>query len=106
MEYVGASLAERRSSAAAATVEHFTHKQAIETIRNTVGGPPSMLQMLYEYWVSKRKRKQKPLLRRLQAPTQPADNNPFNVFRYAVNPVSNGSPPLPSPDWVQTVIDG
>ncbi|GMH45154.1 hypothetical protein BSKO_13111 [Bryopsis sp. KO-2023] len=78
----GASLAERRSSAAAASVEHLTQDQAIEAVRTGVGGPDATLEKVYQYWVSKRKRKKKPLLRRLQAPTQPADNNPFNVFRH------------------------
>lgn len=40
---------------------------------------------VYQYWVAKRKRLGKPMLRRLQAPTAITDTNPFNVFRYDGN---------------------
>lgn len=36
---------------------------------------------VYEYWLQKRKKRGKPILRRLQAPTPPNDSNPYNVFR-------------------------
>ena len=39
------------------------------------------LTAVYEYWVDKRKRVKKPILRRLQPPPAPNDTNPFNVFR-------------------------
>jgi hypothetical protein len=38
-------------------------------------------QAVYEYWAAKRRRTAKPLLKRLQAPTNPNDTNPYNVFR-------------------------
>ncbi len=37
---------------------------------------------VYEYWLAKRKRRGKPILRRLCAPTPIADSNPYNVFRW------------------------
>ena len=36
---------------------------------------------VYQYWQDKRKRLGKPLLRRLQAPTNPSDTNPHSCFR-------------------------
>jgi len=36
---------------------------------------------VYEYWLEKRKRWNKPIVRRLQVPPQVADQNPYNVFR-------------------------
>jgi len=36
---------------------------------------------VYEYWAAKRRKWGKPLMRRLQAPTNPSDANPYNVFR-------------------------
>eukprot|EP00983_Pelagomonas_calceolata_P132397 1161864-Pelagomonas_calceolata.AAC.18 len=39
------------------------------------------MQAVYDYWAAKRKKWGKPLLRRLQAPTNPSDTNPYNVFR-------------------------
>ena len=37
---------------------------------------------VYDYWLEKRRRQGKPLLRRLQAQTPANDNNPYNVFRF------------------------
>lgn len=42
-------------------------------------------QAVYDYWAAKRKRWQKPIMRRLQAPTPASDTNPFNVFRCGVH---------------------
>ncbi len=37
---------------------------------------------VYEYWLGKRKRRGRPVLRRLLAPTPVSDSNPYNVFRW------------------------
>lgn len=37
---------------------------------------------VYDYWMAKRKKRGKPLLRSLQAPTPSADQNPANCFRW------------------------
>lgn len=37
---------------------------------------------VYDYWLAKRRRLGKPIMRRLQAPTPIADSNPYNVFRW------------------------
>ena len=36
---------------------------------------------LYQYWLDKRNQLGKPLLRRLQAPTNSSDTNPHSCFR-------------------------
>ncbi|KAJ9534946.1 hypothetical protein QJQ45_029617 [Haematococcus lacustris] len=36
---------------------------------------------VFEYWAAKRRRLAKPILRRLQAPTNPNDTDPYHVFR-------------------------
>ena len=36
---------------------------------------------VYAYWLQRRKAQQRPLLRRLMAPTPINDQNPYNVFR-------------------------
>ncbi|CAN7041679.1 hypothetical protein IGI04_006636 [Brassica rapa subsp. trilocularis] len=40
-----------------------------------------VFQAIFNYWKSKRKRWQKPILRRLQPPPPVNDTNPYNVFR-------------------------
>lgn len=49
----------------------FAFAAVRDTIRVTV----------YDYWLQKRQQLGQPILRRLQAPTPPNDNNPYNVFR-------------------------
>jgi enhancer of polycomb-like protein len=50
-------------------------------LQRTVGGREELLLDVYDYWVVKRKKWGKPILRRLQAPTSASDSNPFLVFR-------------------------
>jgi hypothetical protein len=38
---------------------------------------------VYEYWVGKRKRWGKPMMKRLQAPTSAHDTDPHHTFRWA-----------------------
>jgi len=45
-----------------------------------------ILDQVFDYWKEKRRRLQKPALRRLQAPTPESDNNPFLVFRMRAKP--------------------
>lgn len=40
-----------------------------------------MLSDVHAYWLSKRKKHARPLMRRLWAPTPASDQNPYNVFR-------------------------
>lgn len=39
---------------------------------------------VYRYWLDKRKQLGKPLLRRLQAPTNSSDTNPHSCFRFSL----------------------
>mmetsp|Transcript_10442 Transcript_10442/g.29715 ORF Transcript_10442/g.29715 Transcript_10442/m.29715 type:complete len:525 (-) Transcript_10442:261-1835(-) len=77
----GASHADRMSPAACASLEHFTRDSAMEVLKNAVPYRQPVLDDVYNYWYNKRKERQKPLMRRLQAPTSVSDTNPFNVFR-------------------------
>ena len=43
--------------------------------------PPCPLAAVYEYWLKKRQRLNKPILRRLQVPPAVSDQNYNNVFR-------------------------
>lgn len=56
-------------------------EDALAVLRKHVGGRDVLLEEVYNYWRAKRERLGKPILRRLQAPTNPSDTNPFNVFR-------------------------
>lgn len=58
-------------------VTHYQHPCFILP----AGARDSILESIYEYWAAKRKRWQKPLMRRLRAPTSMNDNNPHNTFR-------------------------
>eukprot|EP00873_Tetraselmis_striata_P028408 jgi/Tetstr1/448672/TSEL_035912.t1 len=77
----GASMADRLSPAACATLEHFPRDVAMEILRKAVPYRQPVIDDVYRYWYNKRQQRQKPLLRRLQAPTAVTDTNPFNVFR-------------------------
>lgn len=43
--------------------------------------PPSSPAAVFDYWVQKRARRAKPIMRRLQVPTALTDTSPYNVFR-------------------------
>lgn len=56
--------------------------QAIRAARERLGIQNThIVEDVYRYWISKRVRLRKPLLRRLWPPTAPTDTNPHNVFR-------------------------
>ena len=46
-----------------------------------MGGREPVVQAVYQYWLQKRKKWGKPIMRPLQPPTSASDTNPFNVFR-------------------------
>mmetsp|Transcript_10912 Transcript_10912/g.40061 ORF Transcript_10912/g.40061 Transcript_10912/m.40061 type:complete len:541 (-) Transcript_10912:3027-4649(-) len=58
----------------------LSREQAFETLR-ALQCRHAVLSSVYDFWIDKRKRWQKPLLRRLQPPTSVNDQNPYNVFR-------------------------
>ena len=78
----GASHAERSSPAACATTDHFPKDQAMDALTQVAPLRQPVKEAVYKYWLAKRKRRGKPLLRRLQAPTASNDSNPHNVFRW------------------------
>jgi len=61
-------------------VTNLPKDKALELLQE-ISGKQAILTAVYEYWTDKRQRLKKPLLRRLQPPPAPNDNNPFNVFR-------------------------
>jgi len=77
----GALAAERSSTAAAATTDHLPRPDALAVLARVAPLRPAALTAVHEYWVAKRARAGRPLLRRLRAPTAAADTNPYHVFR-------------------------
>jgi len=69
------------NNAVLASTIYLPRDSALDALRTETGAKHSVLFAVYEYWQQKRKRWNKPLLRRLQAPTSAADTNPYNVFR-------------------------
>ena len=61
-------------------VANLPREKALELLQE-ISGKQAILTAVYEYWVDKRKRLKRPILRRLQPPPAPNDLNPFNVFR-------------------------
>ena len=78
----GATELERKSPAACATTDHMSREQAMEALTQVAAVRQSVKDAVYQYWLDKRKRLGKPLLRRLQPPTNPSDTNPHSCFRY------------------------
>lgn len=56
---------------------------------------------VYDYWMAKRKRRGKPLLRSLQAPTPSADQNPANCFRCMLGMYRGTARSLLRTEWPQ-----
>ena len=80
----GAATGEKTSAAAVAAIDHMTAEEALAALEGSLPGlRPPVRDAVFQYWKTKRSRQGKPLLRRLQAPTNPSDTNPFNVFRCA-----------------------
>lgn len=77
----GASIAERTSPAACATTDHMSREQAMEALTQVAAVRQPVKDAMYQYWLDKRKQLGKPLLRRLQAPTNSSDTNPHSCFR-------------------------
>ena len=80
----GASVAERTSPAACATTDHMSREQAMEALTQVAAARQPVKDAVYHYWLDKRKQLGKPLLRRLQAPTNSSDTNPHSCFRYVL----------------------
>eukprot|EP00899_Mesostigma_viride_P025452 jgi/Mesvir1/6091/Mv00807-RA.1 len=58
--------------------------EMLQSLRGGTGQPAvrhSVLSAVYDYWIERRNKAGKPLLRRLQPPPAVTDPNPFNVFR-------------------------
>ncbi len=72
---------ERSSAAAAAVTDHMTKDEGLRMLETSVPSRDTLRLAVYDYWLAKRKKLQRPLLRRLQAPTLPNDPDHYNVFR-------------------------
>eukprot|EP00879_Flechtneria_rotunda_P016785 GHRR01017568.1.p1 GENE.GHRR01017568.1~~GHRR01017568.1.p1 ORF type:complete len:620 (+),score=238.42 GHRR01017568.1:338-2197(+) len=77
----GAGPSERTAASAVAAIDHLPKQEAVRLLTIECGGREKLVWDVYQYWVNKRKRWGKPILRRLQAPTAPSDQNPYNTFR-------------------------
>ena len=69
------------SNTVLASTCYLQRELAFDALRTATGAKHSVLAAVYEYWQQKRAKWNKPLLRRLQAPTSASDTNPYNVFR-------------------------
>ncbi|KAG2433542.1 hypothetical protein HYH02_012659 [Chlamydomonas schloesseri] len=67
--------------AAVAATHNMSREEALSVLRKYATAREPILVAVYEYWKNKRERWGKPFMRRLQAPTNPSDTNPYNVFR-------------------------
>lgn len=76
----GASAAERNSAAAAASTSHLAREDALAALKNA-NSRLAVNTAVYEYWVEKRGRKERPLMRKFQPPPPVTDANPYTVFR-------------------------
>ncbi|KFM29105.1 Enhancer of polycomb-like protein 2 [Auxenochlorella protothecoides] len=81
LAFAGASAAERMSVAACSTTDHMPREEALQMLEESCTGRDVLRATVYDYWLEKRRRLGRPMLRRLQALTPPNDNNPYNVFR-------------------------
>lgn len=86
LEFACAEAGERAAGGASSS-NHSNHTIylrrdiAFDELRRATGAKHSVLMAVYDYWKQKRARLNKPLLRKLQAPTSANDKNPYNVFR-------------------------
>jgi len=77
----GGSSTDRLSNSVLASTCHLPRDAAFDALRTATGFKHAVLSAVYEYWQEKREKRNKPLLRRLQAATSVSDTNPYNVFR-------------------------
>jgi len=59
----------------------MSREQAMEALTQVAAARQPVKDAVYQYWLDKRKQLGKPLLRRLQAPTNSSDTNPHSCFR-------------------------
>lgn len=76
----GVTLTLTERTALVASISNLQREQAFSALR-LISTRQTVIQAVYEYWVDKRCRKGKPLLRRFQIPPPVSDTNPYNVFR-------------------------
>lgn len=77
----GGTATERLSNSVLASTCHLERDVAFDVLRSATGSKHAILSAVYKYWQQKRAKFNKPLLRRLQAPTNTNDPSPFSVFR-------------------------
>lgn len=65
-ERAGATVAERSASVAASVTDHMSKAVALEQLHAMCRCQHHVIDRVYEYWKDKRKRTQRPSLRRLQ----------------------------------------
>lgn len=78
----GCQPAERYTHFACSTTDNLTKEEALQMLEERCPTRESIATVVYDYWMAKRLRLDRPLLRRLQAPTPINDQNPYRVFRY------------------------
>lgn len=64
-----------------AATDHMTREEALAELAAACPARDTLRSAVYDYWLAKRKKRGKPLLRSRQAPTATSDPNPANCFR-------------------------
>lgn len=79
--FQSSALAERRTYEACATTDHLQREQALQMLEEMCPARDTIRIAVYEFWLQKREKLGRPLLRRLQAPTPINNTDPYKVFR-------------------------
>jgi enhancer of polycomb-like protein len=82
----GTTPAERTNATAVSSAVQLTDAHAVEVLQDCCDCQHYLRLRVFEFWKEKRKTLQKPMLRRLQAPTPECDANPYLVFRQRAKP--------------------
>lgn len=77
----GGAMAERLTEEACGTTAHFRKEDALQMLEESCPSRESIRIGVYEYWLKKRERLKRPLIRRLEAPTPHSNTDPFRAFR-------------------------
>jgi enhancer of polycomb-like protein len=81
VSFSGSTAADRITVEACATTDHLQRDDALQMLHETCPARDTLRAAVYDYWLDKRRRLGRPLLRRLQAPTPLNNNDPYRVFR-------------------------
>lgn len=79
--FQGAAVADRLTPEVCASTELYSRLEALQMLEETCPSRDTIRVAVYEYWLAKRAKLGRPLLRKLQAPTPLNNQDPYKVFR-------------------------